>query len=141
MQLSWVPPSTTICPSLSHRRVFMRFDTETAPRLADAGVIVSRSVEGPMEHRHRRYSTLDWPTHDLLTKAHRMRGKFLRDGTVTLVQSLRSAIAWLSKPDVHRQTVPIPLVEGTEAGRGAVGDQRRRAVNRNRIEDVVTRRA
>jgi len=94
-----------------------------------------------MEHQHRRYSTLDWPTHDLLTKAHRMRGKVLRDGIVTLVQSLRSAIAWLSKPDVHRQTVPIPLVEGTEAGRGAVGDQRRRAANRNRIEDVVTRRA
>ena len=119
----------------------MRFDTETAARLADAGVIVSRSMEGLVEHQHRRYSTLDWPTQDVLTKAHRMRGKVLRDGVVALVRSLRAAIAWLSKPDVHRQTVPIPLVEGAEAGRGAIGDQRRRAANRNGVEDVVTRRA
>ena len=94
-----------------------------------------------MEHQHRRYSTLDWPAQDVLTKAYRMRGKVLHDGIVALVGSVRAAIASLSEPDVHRQTVPIPLVEGTEAGRGAVGDQRRRAANRNRIEDVVTRRA
>lgn len=94
-----------------------------------------------MEPQHRRNSTLDWPTHEMLTKAHRMRGKVLRDGLVALVRSLRSAVAAISKPDVHRQSVPIPLVEGAEAGRGAVGDQRRRAANRNGIEDVVARRA
>jgi len=94
-----------------------------------------------MEHQHCRYSTLDWPTQEMLTKAHRMRGKVLRDGIAALVRSVRPAFAWISKPDVHRQTVPIPLVEGTEAGRGAVGDQHRRAANRNGIEDVVARRA
>lgn len=94
-----------------------------------------------MEHQHRRYSTLDWPTHEMLTNAHRMRGKVLRDGFVALARSMRSAFAWMSEPDVHRQTVPIPLVEGAEAGRGAVGDQRRRAANRNGVEDVVARRA
>ena len=94
-----------------------------------------------MEHQHRRYSTLDWPTQEMLTRAHRMRGKVLRDGVIALARSLRSAIASLSEPDVHRQAVPIPLVEGTEARRGAGGDQRRRSANRNGIEDVVARRA
>jgi hypothetical protein len=94
-----------------------------------------------MEHQHRRYSTLDWPTQEMLTKAHRMRGRVLRDGVITLARSVRSAFAWLSEPDVHRQAVPIPLVEGAEAGRGAVGDQRRRAANRNGVQDVVARRA
>ncbi len=94
-----------------------------------------------MEHQHRRYSTLDWPAHDILAEAHRMRGKVLRAGVIALVRSLRAAIASLSKPDVHRQTVPIPLVEGTEARRGAGSDQRRRAANRNGVEDVVARRA
>lgn len=94
-----------------------------------------------MEHQHRRYSTLDWPTHEMLTKAHRLRGRVLRDGVVALVRSLRSAFAWISEPDVHRQAVPIPLVEGAEAGRGAVRDQSRRAANRNGVEDVVARRA
>ncbi len=94
-----------------------------------------------MEHQHRRYSTLDWPTQEMLTKAHRLRGKVLRDGIAALVRFVRPAFAWLSEPDVHRQAVPIPLVEGTEAGRGAAGDQRRRAANRNGVEDVVARRA
>jgi len=94
-----------------------------------------------MERQHRRYSTLDWPTHEVLTKAHRMRGVVLRDGVVALVRSLRKAVAAISEPDVHRQAVPIPLVEGTKARRGAGGDQRRRAANRNGIEDVVARRA
>lgn len=120
---------------------FVRFDTEMALRITDVAAIVSHSVEGLMEHQHRRYSILDWPTQEMLTKAHRMRGKVLRDGVAALVRSVRSAFAWLSEPDVHRQAVPIPLVEGAEAGRGAVGDQRRRAANRNGIEDVVARRA
>ena len=94
-----------------------------------------------MERQYRRYSTLDWPTHEMLVKAHRLRGKLLRDGIVGLVRSLRSAFAAISEPNVHRQAVPIPLVEGAEAGRGAVGDQGRRAANRNGIEDVVARRA
>lgn len=94
-----------------------------------------------MEHQHRRYSTLDWPTQEMLTKAHRMRGRVLRDGIITLARSVWSAFAWFSEPDVHRQAVPIPLVEGAEAGRSAVGDQRRRAANRNGVQDVVARRA
>ena len=94
-----------------------------------------------MERQHHRYSTLDWPTQETLMQAHRLRGKLLRDGIVALVRSVRAMIAAISKPDVHRQAVPIPLVEGTEAGRGAVGDERRRAANRNGVEDVVARRA
>ena len=119
----------------------MRFDTEARPRLLDAGVLVSHSVEGLMQRQHRRYSTLDWPTHEVLSKAHQLRGKVLRDGIVSLLRSLRSALAVLSKPDVHRQAVPIPLVEGSEASRLTGGDQRRRAANGDSIEDVVPRRA
>ncbi len=121
--------------------MFVRFDTEAGPRIAEAGVIVSHSVEGLMEHQHRRYSALDWPTHEMLTNAHRLRGKVLRDGFVALVRSLRSAVAGFSKPDVHRQAVPIPLVEGAEASRLTGGDQRRRAANGDGVEDVVARRA
>lgn len=120
---------------------FVRFDTEAEPRIAEAGVIVSYSVEGFMDRQHRRYSTLDWPTHEMLTKAHQLRGKVLRDGFVALVRSLRSAMAALSKPDVHGQTVPIPLVEGAEASRLTGGDERRRAANGDGVEDVVARRA
>ena len=94
-----------------------------------------------MERQHRRYSTLDWPTHEELMKAHRLRGKALRDGIVALVRFLRDLGTSISEPDVHRQTVPIPLVEGAEAGRGAAGDQRRRAANSDRVEDVVARSA
>lgn len=94
-----------------------------------------------MEHQHRRYSTLDWPTHEMLIKAHQLRGKVLRDGLAALVRSLRAAVATLSKPDVHRQAVPIPLVEGAEASRLTGGDQRRRAANGDGVEDVVARRA
>ena len=94
-----------------------------------------------MQRQHRRYSTLDWPTPEMLRKAHRLRGKVLRDGIVWLARSLRSALAALSKPDVHRQAVPIPLVEGAEASRLAGGDQRRRAANGDGVEDVVARRA
>ncbi len=120
---------------------FVRFDTEAAARMAEAGVIVSHSVEGLVEHQHGRYSPLDWPTHETLTKAHRLRGKVLRDGLVALARSLRSAVAALSKPDVHRQAVPIPLVEGAEASRLTGGDQHRRAANGDGVEDVVPRRA
>ena len=94
-----------------------------------------------MEHQHRRYSTLDWPTQEMLTKAYRMRGKVLREGLVALVRTARSAFAAFSEPDVHRQAVPIPLVEGAEASRLAGGDQRRRAANGDGVEDVVARRA
>ena len=93
-----------------------------------------------MEH-HRRYSTLDWPTQEELMKAHRLRGKALRDGVVELVRALRALGASISKPDIHRKTVPIPLVGGTETRGGAGGDQRRRVADRDRVEDVVSRSA
>jgi hypothetical protein len=94
-----------------------------------------------MEHQHRRYSTLDWPTHEELMKAHRLRGKALRDGIVAVVRFLRDLGTSISEPDVHRQTVPIPLVGGTETRGGTGGDQRRRAANSDRVEDVVPRSA
>src|SRR5262249_45998107 len=115
----------TIGAPASCRIVFVGFDTEATPQLWDAGAIVSRSAEGLVEHQTRS-PMLDWPTQEMLAKAHRLRGKVLRDGIAALVRSVRPAFASISEPDVHRQTVPIPLVEGAQAGRGAVGDQRRR---------------
>jgi hypothetical protein len=109
-------------PSTESDPVFVRFDTEAVLRIVDVGVVVSRSMEGLMERQHRRYSKLDWPTNEELMKAHRLRGKVLRDGVVVLVRALRAVVASISKPDVHRQTVPIPLVGGTKARGGAVGD-------------------
>lgn len=121
--------------------MFVRFDTEAAVRIVDAVAIVSHSVEGLMEHQHRRYSSLDWPTRELVANAHRLRAKAMHDAFVALGRSLRSAVAALSKPDVHGQAVPIPLVEGAEASRLTGGDQRRRAANGDGVEDVVSRRA
>src|SRR5262245_35148340 len=45
-----------------------------------------------------------------------------------------------SKPDVHRQSVAVSLVRGSEARRRAGGDQGRRATDGNGVEDVVARR-
>jgi translation initiation factor 2 gamma subunit (eIF-2gamma) len=88
----------------------------------DVGIVVSRSMEGLMERQHRRYSTLDWPTHEELMKAHRLRGAALRNGVIALARVLRALAISISKPDVHRKTVPIPLVGGTKARGGAIGD-------------------
>src|SRR5947208_41732 len=49
-------------------------------------------------------------------------------------------VAVISKPYVHRQAVAIPFVGRAKTGRLARGDQRRRAADRDGVEDVVARR-
>ena len=54
-------------------------------------------AENPRLLSNGKFSTLDWPTHEMIAGAHRARGKALRQMTSTLYHRLWSTLARIAR--------------------------------------------